>query len=194
MQYLNAINLIVIVITILIVCNCNGKVQDVEIKSRPGTDIKLKEYQKGDFFISEVFEGSLSYISNRVQMDIYRISNGSHISTILYRENGKDTLRILSYDTAGMLRKVAPYENGVLHGKYEELDTLGNVTIEGQMRSGKMHGTWKRFYPEGELRSKFMMSEGVMHGTDSIWDKSGNLVEAYEYKDGELLKSSNGND
>ncbi len=168
---------------------CETEVKDVEYKKRAGTDNYFKEYEEDSLYFREVFDGSPKSIKNRVQTDIYRLSNGSHKTTIIYQENGQDTSKILSYDTSGILRRAASYKDGSMNGNYEELDTLGNVLIEGNMKNGKMDGIWRRYYPSGEIRSKFTLVEGVMHGTDSMWNKDGILIEAYKYNFGKVVDS-----
>lgn len=168
-------------------CETDGK--DVEYRKRAGTDNYFKEYQEDSLYFREVFEGSPAFMKNRVQTDIYRLSNGSHKTTIIYQDNGQDTSRILSYDTSGILRQAASYKYGSMNGIYQELDTLGSVLIEGNMKNGKMDGIWRRYYPSGEIRSKFTLAGGVMHGTDSVWNKDGELMEAYKYNFGKVIDS-----
>jgi antitoxin component YwqK of YwqJK toxin-antitoxin module len=85
------------------------------------------------------------------------------------------------YYEDGGLRSVFRYKNGVYHGKAEAWYRNGKKRSEDMYENGVMHGRSLDWYETGGLKSKAAFREGRLDSIFTIWNKSGQVVSAFEY-------------
>ena len=65
------------------------------------------------------------------------------------------------------------YENGLLHGKYEQWHENGQKCVECTYVDGKFHGKYNRWYDNGQKDVECNYVNGMLHGKYESWFKNG---------------------
>jgi antitoxin component YwqK of YwqJK toxin-antitoxin module len=67
----------------------------------------------------------------------------------------------------------------------------GNVWIKGQKNSkGQREGIWEWFCPNGNISWRTPYKEGNEDGIEELFDKQGNIIRTFLWKDGELIETT----
>ncbi len=103
---------------------------------------------------------------------------------------------VLTYDTAGWLKKSVPYVDGKPHGMAKEFDKDGLVIVitkyyHGVMsrserinrtdKNGNKQGSWKYFWDNGNLKMEASYFNNKKHGFFKYYDENGDFLYVEKY-------------
>ncbi|HSH52304.1 MAG TPA: hypothetical protein VK982_11335, partial [Bacteroidales bacterium] len=109
------------------------------------------------------------------------------------------------YYNNGKIKKIIPFTDDVKNGLAFEFDADSNIISVTRYRNneiilheeinrydnqGKKTGIWKNFYPNGTIKEKKEYLNGRLNGVNKIYNKEGFLINALQFKNGELIKKT----
>lgn len=121
-------------------------------------------------------EGDISY--NKCGMPyreifMYEINDGKGYS-----------IKKISFDDKGMIRRITPYIRGQKSGIEQKFDSSGNVIAEINYDKGIKEGTATGYFPSGEVAFRKTYKNGKVEGSLSCYFPTGEVAAKFTYKNG----------
>lgn len=90
----------------------------------------------------------------------------------------------VSFDTEGMVRRIATYKDGQKDGIEQKFDASGNLIAEINYKEGKKEGYAKGYFPTKELAFRKEYKNGKVEGNLNCYYPTGEIAATFNYKDG----------
>lgn len=110
---------------------------------------------------------------------------GRCVSKCNYKDGLLDGAAESYYDT-GKLMSLSQFRGGVHDGEVKRWAPNGQLLSHERYVGGQRVGLQESWYISGQPWQRWQAERGVHHGKYEIFDSSGNLLEALNYKDGKL--------
>ncbi|MBO7647415.1 MAG: hypothetical protein J6S56_04880 [Bacteroidales bacterium] len=150
-------------------------------------------YQKGKRYLT------LHYKAGKKEGE--QVQYGDQDYTVTHWHTDTIMGDVHTYDNAGWLKSLVPYENGKPHGLAKEFDKTGLVVavtkyyhgvrnrterINRTDQFGHKQGSWKYFWENGNLRMEGSYLNDKKHGFFKYYDQNGNFLRVEKYTHDQL--------
>jgi tetratricopeptide (TPR) repeat protein len=95
----------------------------------------------------------------------------------------------LQYYSNGQIKTDKHYRYAYTHGYSKQYYENGNMEEEGKYVKNQYDGIWTMYYPTGEKKTVLTMDMGVQNGPYYEYNREGELIKQYYFKDGKAQYS-----
>jgi uncharacterized protein len=92
-----------------------------------------------------------------------------------------------TYYEDGKVASVIPYQNGKIHGNYQQWNRQGVLVFDAEYKDGERHGKLNKYYDDGKPYLVQKFSHDQLHGIKQSFDKDGKLTES-QYDNGKKIR------